>query len=1105
MNRTAKQFITAVTLLLTAAMSASAQDEGKDWIVLNCDSPGTIATHLQDYLAEKLGRIATQEDFQTVEYLKITGVVGSSNVGNDANFFSYTLGANSALKELDCSDVTSIEGDFSIHDLKQLRRVVQPRATEAFACYSMPELEEVVMGEAPTKLPSDFLYNDPKVKSITIPNTVTELGYCCFEGSGLESVVIPNSVTTVSLRVFNGCKNLSSVTMGTGLTWLRSDMFRGCSKLQQITIPDNVTHIDSNVFYDCDLRTLTIPNSVRKIESSAFSGNHNLTYVKFPDEIDEISGGNHCQGCDSLEQVILPKNLKKIPNYFFDGCTKLSQNSFTLPETCEEIEYWAFGGCKSLTQFAIPSHVRIIGDCAFRGSGLTSFVWPEWISEIPAGCFSKCEQLISITIPETVTKINNEAFSYTALKSIKFPSKLTAIPNYVCQYSSSLTSVTMPTAPTVIGRCAFAYCTSLEHVDLPSSLTTIESFAFQYCPLQEINFPQLVKEYNDYVFEGHKVKNLVVPEGVEIILNGAFSGDSMVTADLPSTLKWFGGNPLGHRRDSLKSVTLRTLVPPEGGTFNFGPWEQTTKIYVPEAGLQKYLQNTTYVNELKAENILPILDGYDPGYMVVCYKDTIKTTSNVGTRKRDVFLTYNTGANWYNVGRLYIDNGATLNMKTFTPVWRNSNVWYQSLSCTFINRGTASADQIRTIYQNDYGAYGAWLFITPPTDIRMKDIVPLYSTTPFMIKRYDSQARAVGNHDKTWVTIGADETLKAGQGYIMRYDATYEKDALGQWNNIDQSNAHIYFNAAASANTYLLRNDDVSLPLQDTRGEFEHNWGWNLIGNPFLAYYDIFYLDSEAPILVREGSYYKAYSPLDDNFVLDPLRAFFVQRTDNLTQLTFGEQGRQQTKDINHAAAARQNSRKAARRAQLHAERTVYDISIAAPSGAEEGTTRLVLNPKATATYDRGMDVPYMSSTIEDPLETEGGTCSLYTISSGLRYCINEQPITATKVKLSYIAIEPGQHTITVSARRDDSEPLFLLDKITGTVQDASEPYTFDTEAGTFENRFLLRIGNGVTAVEHVAVSQQQTENILYDLQGRRISSTNAKGVLISNGKKIIK
>ena len=1100
MRKTTKQFFTTVAFLLTIVMPNSAQD-GKDWIVVNCESPGTIATELQEILSERLGRIATQQDFQAVEYLKVNGAMGRTNEGNDANFFSYTLGSNSALKELDCGNVTSIEGDFSIRNLKQLRRVVQPRTTEPFACYSMPELEEMVMGEAPTKLPDNFLYDDPKIKSIDIPNTVTELGYCCFEDCGLESVVIPNSVTTVSLRVFMGCNNLSSVTLGNGLTVLRSWMFRSCSKLQQITIPNSVTSIESSAFQDCDLLTLTIPNSVRKIESYVLSGNHHLTYVKFPEEIDELSGGNHLQNCERLEQVILPKNLKKIPNYFFDGCKKLSQNSFTLPETCEEIEYWAFGVCKSLTHFTIPSHVKKIGDYAFKESGLTSFVWPEWIKEIPSGCFSKCEQLTSITIPESVTKINQEAFNYTALQSIKFPGRLTTVPNYVCEHCHNLKSVTMPAAPTVIGRCAFANCTSLEHVNLPSSLTTIESYAFQSCPLQEIDFPPMVKAYTDNVFEGHKIRNLVVPEGVEIITGQAFSGDDMETADLPSTLKWFGGSPLGHRKETLKSVTLRALVPPEGSGFNFGPYEQTTLLHVPEAGMTKYKQSSTYVNELREANILPIPGGYDPGYMVVCYKDTIKTTSHVGTKKRDVFLTYNTGTN---VGRLYIDKGATLNMKTFTPVWRNNNYWFQPLSCTFINRGTATADEIHAIYQNDSG-YGTWMFITPPADIKFKDIAPLYGTMPFMAKRYDSRARAVGNHSNTWVKVEPDETMQAGKGYILRYDATFEKDGLGQWNRIDESNAHIYFNSAPSANTYLLRNDDVTLPLEDTRGEFEHNWGWNLVGNPFLAYYDIFYLDSEAPIIVRDGSSYKAYSPLDDDFILDPLRAFFVQRSEQLTQLTFGEQGRQQTKDVNHSAADRQNSRKAARRAQLHAARTVFDISMEALTGYSS-STRLVLNPKATAAYDRGMDAPFMDSHLDasEPIPD----ISLYTISSGIRYCINEQPPTTAEVRLAYTAAQAGTYTITANARRDDSEHLLLLDLDTGTMQDAADPYTFDTEGGTFEDRFLLRIGNGTTSVEQIAVSQQQaqtTEAPLYDLQGRRVSNTNAKGVFIRNGKKVIK
>ena len=48
--------------------------------------------------------------------------------------------------------------------------------------------------------------------SITIPSSVTSLGFCCFEGcSGLSSITIPSSVTSLGWNCFLYCQKLESV------------------------------------------------------------------------------------------------------------------------------------------------------------------------------------------------------------------------------------------------------------------------------------------------------------------------------------------------------------------------------------------------------------------------------------------------------------------------------------------------------------------------------------------------------------------------------------------------------------------------------------------------------------------------------------------------------------------------------------------------------------------------------------------------------------------------------------------------------------------------------------------------------------------------------
>ena len=74
--------------------------------------------------------------------------------------------------------------------------------------------------------------------SVTIPNSVTSIGYSAFRGcSSLTSVTIPNSVTSIGDRAFSDCSNLTSVTIPNSVTSIGGWAFADCSGLQSIIIP----------------------------------------------------------------------------------------------------------------------------------------------------------------------------------------------------------------------------------------------------------------------------------------------------------------------------------------------------------------------------------------------------------------------------------------------------------------------------------------------------------------------------------------------------------------------------------------------------------------------------------------------------------------------------------------------------------------------------------------------------------------------------------------------------------------------------------------------------------------------------------------------------
>ena len=426
-----------------------------------------------------------------------------------------------------------------------------------------------------TSIESESFHNYRGLTSITIPNSVTSIGYSAFSDcSSLESIVVASDnkvydsrnncnaiIETASNALIAGCKN---TIIPNSVTSIGGGAFQGCSGLTSIQIPSGVTSIGAWAFADCSgLTSITIPNKVTSIGSYAFYGCSGLISIDIPNSVTNISS-DAFRGCSGLTSVSIPNSVTKIVVSMFYGCTSLT--SITIPNSVTEIESWAFKNCTGLTSITIPSSVTSIGEGAFGGcKGLTSITIPNTVTSIGSSAFRDCSGLTSITIPNSVTSIRNTSFrGCCSLESIVVASgnpvydsrnncnaiietstntlitgcKKTVIPNTVTcigddsfagsenapsDYGDSF-SITIPNSVTSIGFAAFMNCGGLSSISIPNSVTSIGNYAFAGCTgLTSLVIPNSVTSIGYAVFSNCSgLKFVTIPNSVTKIGSYAF-------------------------------------------------------------------------------------------------------------------------------------------------------------------------------------------------------------------------------------------------------------------------------------------------------------------------------------------------------------------------------------------------------------------------------------------------------------------------------------------------------------------------------------------------------------------------------------------------------
>lgn len=982
----------------------------------------------------------------------------------------------------------------------------------------------------------DNRYNQNKVRTLTLPRTLRHINdYGLSDYRAITDLEIPANVERMGNYIVNNCPQLQRIkvnaevppTLGSLDNNRYYDEYGNSTyHYLRIVIPResfhayrlvNAWNTDYNVLiggdegitvntgkiaagdlghvvveeagYLQEVNKLIIEGELNADDWSKIGQMTNLTELDLSKAlIDEIPS-NAFNGRWAIDKVVLPPTLKKIGSYAFQNTSLTSVN---IPDNVETIENNAFGRVKRLQEVHLPDNLTALGGSAFEYCrNLRAVKIPSKIKVITWYAFRDCSSLQSVELHDSITGFGNESFAGCDLREITLPKSTTAVGNHAFEGNANLSKVTFNEGLIYIGESAFQN-TAIDTLNCPSTLRNIYNSAFAGCRnLRQIYLNEGLTRIEMYALANNKATEIVLPSSLEYCAGGAFDDC-----------------------DSLVTIEARSVMPPN--TDNGCPLTSAdlTKaiLYVPVWSLAEY-QLATGWNQFytfRTSDFMPqyvkvnkdfyftLRDELDPDYR----PDIELTVTNNQ-------ITDSQGNSDYQHGNLTISGRSKLAVNDFSMVlspyakysyeqnyYYNENYRYLRPT-SLIVKGEMRAENV-TI--NLWNATNRWQFVSFPFDVKVSDIVPVDSTTSWVIRGHSGAERAAGNAAAVWQNLSADDVLQAGKGYIMQCYKPDDKNG-----NYDAAQFTVRPLTTTVNRQQIFNADNRTVALEEHLAEFEHNRSWNLIGNPYPSYFDTRFLDFGAPFMVwnSNNQNYEAYSPVDDSYILAPAEAFFVQRPVDQESITFLKDGRQTDRyartlvEEEPASAPQRIRADYDSNAHTAAQRTVFNITLA-KDGQQADRTRVVINEAATMQYDLSRDAAKFTG-------TEPTVSQIFTLNGATRYAINERPLNNGQALLGLHFGTDGTYTIGLSNQPDGQ--VTLEDRLTGTKLqlNGTAGYSFTAKAGDSTDRFVLHFDAVATGINAATANEAERNDDTYTLDGRKVNNPTAPGLYIKGGKKVIK
>ena len=389
------------------------------------------------------------------------------------------------------------------------------------------------------KLGDRAFYGCTSLKKITLPSTITNLGWECFDGA-----TIVTSMATVPPVIDKSEDETSSIPMGefvlVNVPEASLDSYKSANYWKDMA--KRIFPIGTKFNYD--VTTEAQPSTSDLLDKVGLKNANSIVSLKVKGSI------------NSYDVMVIRNKMDNL-HYLDLSDANVVENSY---------EYYT--GCSTKND--------TIGRNAFRElSKLVTISLPNSVKAIESGALYKCTKLKSVVLPENLQSIEYGDWSSGAFADCY---SLTDVKFKACNFIGSLAfsncyalnHVTLPPDLKTIDQRAFANCSSLHSVDFPPLLESIGSYAFQSCALDSISLPGLTR-IDEYAFSGcGNLKEVKVPSTLESVGDKAFEGCS-----------------------NLNDVFTYTILPVKINQNTFCTYETAT-LHVPAQSYDNYFWDTEW-------------------------------------------------------------------------------------------------------------------------------------------------------------------------------------------------------------------------------------------------------------------------------------------------------------------------------------------------------------------------------------------------------------------------------------------------------------------------------------------------------------------------------